>query len=87
MAAVDRFLASFARHLAAATAVSALAAVWAIAAMSLLAAPLAIAFVGIAFWWSITRVEPVDPFAVPDDGRCGGCAAGCVECRERIDVT
>jgi hypothetical protein len=83
---VDRLLASCTRYLGAATAVTALCALVAISSQSLLAGPLAVVFVAIAFWWSITRVEPAFLRPVAADGRCGGCDAGCAECRERIDV-
>jgi hypothetical protein len=83
---VNRLLASCTRYLGAATAVSALCVLWAISTRSLLSAPLAVVFVGITFWWSITRLEPAFLRPVTADGRCGGCVAGCAECRERIDV-
>jgi hypothetical protein len=50
---------------------------------ALLAAPLALVFVVAAFLWSLDRAAPVA--AGPPDP-CPGCAAGCVECRERLDV-
>jgi hypothetical protein len=84
--AVDRLLAACTRYLGAATAVTALCALWAIYDRSLLAGPVAVVFVAIAFWWSLTRVEPAFLRPVTADGRCGGCTAGCAECRERIDV-
>ena len=84
MGFVDRHLASFTRYLGVTTAVSALFALWAISSQSLLAGPLAVVFVAIAFWWSITRAEPVHLRPVTADGTCAGCAPGCAECRERI---
>ena len=83
---MDRLLAACARHLGAATALTALCALWAISTRSLLAAPVAVVFVGIAFWWSLTRVEPAFLRPATAEARCGGCAAGCAQCRERIDV-
>lgn len=68
-------------HLGALVAVSGLATLWAIYAQSMAAGPLAIAFVGLAFWWSLVRLDPA-----PVPARCSGCATGCVECRERIDA-
>ncbi|MCW2722737.1 MAG: hypothetical protein QOG20_6378 [Pseudonocardiales bacterium] len=83
---MDRLLVPFARrvapHLGALVGLAGLCALWAIAAQSLLAGPLAIFFVGLTFWWSLTRLNPGEPRA----RWCQGCRAGCVECRERIDV-
>ncbi len=86
MVPVHRFLAPCTRYLGAATAVTALCALVAISSQSLLAGPLAVVFVAIAFWWSLTRIEPAYLRPVTPEGTCIGCAAGCVECRERLDV-
>jgi hypothetical protein len=60
---------------------------WAITTRTWMAAPLAIAFVVTAFWWHIHRVGSARTGAdlAAPGGLCTGCAAGCVECRERIE--
>jgi hypothetical protein len=87
---VDRPLSSFARLLAPASVGSGLLLMWALAAQSLLALPLSLTFVALAFLWGLSRPDPARPFAAATGGGaggfCGGCATGCVECRERIDV-
>jgi hypothetical protein len=53
---------------------------------SLLAGPLAIAFAVTAFWWNLVRPGGASRRLEPGGGPCRGCAHGCVQCRERIDV-
>jgi hypothetical protein len=73
------------RRLALLTTASAVLAAWMLAEQSLLAIPLSVVFVLAAFGWSLSRLH-AEPFA-PAAGRlCAGCRAGCVECRERIDL-
>ena len=50
-------------------------------AVMLVAVPLAMATMITGFCWYVERPRPVRP-----DGLCGGCVAGCVECRERIEL-
>jgi hypothetical protein len=57
---------------------------WAMSAASPASAPLALVFVGLTFAWHITRPDPRATAGQPSG--CDGCAAGCVRCRERIDV-
>jgi hypothetical protein len=58
----------------------------ALSAGSLIAAPMAIAFAVMSFWWNLTRPGGATPRPLPIAGPCRGCARGCVQCRERIDV-
>ncbi|MHA6782096.1 hypothetical protein ACVGOW_14080 [Pseudonocardia saturnea] len=51
--------------------------------LSLLAGPCAVTFVVAAFLWALERPTHAISGA---PGWCRGCATGCVECRERIDV-
>jgi hypothetical protein len=67
------------------TAILALLTIWALWSTSWVSGPLAVLFVVAAFCWSMSRFEQ------PGRGRavevaCGGCAAGCVGCREHIDL-
>ena len=50
-------------------------------AVMMVAVPLAMATMITGFCWYVER-----PRAVRRDGLCGGCPAGCVECRERIEL-
>ena len=81
----------FAPHrLALLTAVSGALVVWALTERSLLAVPLSVVFVLVAFGWSLARLHVQALPAVPTaptapTGVCRGCRAGCVGCRERID--
>ena len=52
----------------------------ALAAM-LVAVPLAMVTMIIGFCWYVER-----PRTPRHNGLCGGCRAGCVECRERIEI-
>jgi hypothetical protein len=72
------------RRLALLTAVSAALVVWALAERSLLAVPLSVVFVLVAFGWSLARLH-VQALPAAPAGLCRGCRAGCVDCRERID--
>jgi hypothetical protein len=58
----------------------------ALGAGSLIAAPMAIAFAVTAFWWNLVRPGGASLRLAAAVGPCRGCARGCVECRERIDV-
>jgi hypothetical protein len=65
----------------------------ALAAASLLSAPMAIAFAVTAFWWNLTRPGGVAMTTSLTGattgaavGPCRGCPRGCVGCRERIDA-
>jgi hypothetical protein len=61
----------------------------ALAAASLLSAPMAIAFAVTAFWWNLTRpggVALTTGATTGAVGPCRGCPRGCVGCRERIDA-
>jgi hypothetical protein len=58
----------------------------ALGAGSLVAAPMAIAFAVTAFWWNLIRPGGAAWQPARVSGPCHGCARGCVECRERIDV-
>jgi hypothetical protein len=58
----------------------------ALGAGSLIAAPMAIAFAVMAFWWNLTRPGGAMLQPAQVNGPCRGCTRGCVECRERIDV-
>jgi hypothetical protein len=68
------------RLLASLAVLSGLLTVWAVWDRALIAAPLAVAFVTAAFVWSILRPAP------GAEQVCAGCPAGCVGCREHIDV-
>jgi hypothetical protein len=50
-------------------------------AVMMVAVPLAMATMITGFCWYVERPRPVRR-----NGLCGGCAAGCVECRERIEL-
>lgn len=50
-------------------------------AVMMVAVPLAMATMITGFCWYVER-----PRTAQRDGLCGGCAAGCVECRERIEL-
>ena len=62
--------------------------VWSLWERAWAAAPLAIVFVTAAFFWTIGRPATFGTTSGNDGPhpRCAGCAAGCVECRERIDL-
>lgn len=86
---MNRPISVLAHHLGAATVGLGGLTAWAFSQLSLLAAPLAVAFVGLAFWWNLDRPEPA-PMSAPRSAaapeRCAGCVGGCAGCRERIDV-
>jgi hypothetical protein len=71
---VLRFVAPLTLVLAALTVLTALATM-------MIAVPLAMATMIMAFGWYVER-----PRALRRGGLCTGCAAGCVECRERIEI-
>jgi hypothetical protein len=50
-------------------------------AVMMVAVPLAMATMITGFCWYVERPRPARR-----NGLCGGCAAGCVECRERIEL-
>ena len=50
-------------------------------AMMMVAVPLAMATMITGFCWYAERPRPVRR-----SGLCAGCSAGCVECRERIEL-
>ena len=50
-------------------------------AMSMVAVPFAMATMITGFCWYMERPRPARR-----NGLCGGCHAGCVECRERIEL-
>ncbi len=50
-------------------------------------APMAALFVVSVSAWNLLRAESTDRRSPSTAGDvCGGCTAGCVECRERIEV-
>jgi hypothetical protein len=49
--------------------------------LSMVAVPLALATIITGFGWYVER-----PWPAKRNGLCGGCSAGCVECRERIEL-
>ena len=50
-------------------------------AVMMVAVPLAMATMITGFCWYVERPRPVR-----HNGLCAGCPAGCVECRERIEL-
>lgn len=50
-------------------------------AMSMVAVPFAMAAMITGFCWYVERPRSTRP-----DGLCAWCPAGCVECRERIEL-
>lgn len=65
------------------TVVSGVLVVLTLAVAPLFGAPMAALFVTSVSAWNLLRAEP----SAPTIGVvCGGCTAGCVQCRERIDV-
>jgi hypothetical protein len=75
------------RGLALLTAASVVLSVWALVERSVLAVPLSVVCVLAAFGWSLARIHAEPAGVVPAAERvCSGCRAGCVECRERIDL-
>ena len=50
-------------------------------AVMMVAVPLAMATMITGFCWYVER-----PRAARRNGLCAGCSAGCVECRERIEL-
>lgn len=49
--------------------------------LSMVAVPLALATIITGFGWYMEHPRPATR-----NGLCGGCSAGCVECRERIEL-
>jgi hypothetical protein len=75
------------RGLALLTALTALLSAWALAERSALAIPLSVVCVLAAFGWSLARMHVEAVGVLPTaELVCSGCRAGCVECRERIDL-
>jgi hypothetical protein len=77
-----------ARLLGPITIVLAVLTTWAFSVRVWMAGPLAVVYVVAAFWWHIQRPGPAGVGArqAKQRQRCTGCRAGCVECRERIDL-
>jgi hypothetical protein len=69
------------RGLALLTAATAVLSAWALAERSALAVPLSVVCVLAAFGWTLLHIH-----GEPAERVCSGCRAGCVECRERIDL-